>query len=297
MKVSVPATTANMGPGFDCLGMALSLYNTVEFEQLPQLGQCVLSASGEGVDEVELDEHNLIYKVYKRTLEYKNAPIYGIKMHFDNQIPFARGLGSSSAAIVSGAVIANYFLQNSLTPQELLNICLEFEGHPDNLAPALLGGVVISGFDDEGKIFFQKITPPNNMVCLAIVPDYQLSTTKARNVLPKAVAMSDAVYNISRTALLVDALHRGDLEQIALAMRDKLHQPYRQSLIEGMDDIRETAALLGAKATVISGSGPTLLALFDHEVDGEAIVQLMAERKVAVRLLSLRPEKKGAVVE
>ncbi len=296
MRVKIPATTANIGPGFDCLGMALSLYNTIEFEQLPENGIYQLSAQGESADEVSLNEDNLVYQVYKQTLLAAHAPVYGVKMHFDNQIPFARGLGSSSAAIIGGAMVANTFLNGRLSNEEILSIAMTFEGHPDNIAPALLGGAVLSGIRDDNTIFYQKITPPKSLHCTLIVPDYPLETAKAREVLPKTVSMSDAVYNISRTALLIDGLHRGDVAQIAQAMTDKLHQPYREPLIKGMKTISQKAAEAGALATVISGAGPTLLLVSDYELPAEKIAPVLQQLAINGRILSLKPSLVGAEV-
>lgn len=295
MRLQIPATTANMGPGFDCIGMALSLYNYIDFEKLPQKGVCVLSTDGEGIEEADLTEKNLIYQAYVETLSAAKAPIYGIKMHFENHIPFSRGLGSSSAAIIGGVMVANVLLDNYFTPAELLGIALKFEGHPDNIAPALLGGVVLSGLA-EGSVFTQKIMPPKNLHCSVVIPDYPLSTAKAREVLPKELAMADAVFNVGRMGLLVHALHTNNIDLLAFAMQDKLHQPYRRELIVGMDEIEQAAQKLGAKSVVISGAGPSLLVVSDKAIDFSSLADILTYKGTSGRVLHLQPVTDGAAL-
>lgn len=295
MRLQIPATTANMGPGFDCIGMALSLYNYIDFEPLPEENAFLLSAEGEGSEEVSLSEDNLIYQVYVKTLSAAHAPIYGIKMHFENHIPFSRGLGSSSAAIIGGAAVANLMMGNRLSNEELLKIALEFEGHPDNIAPALLGGVVLSGLTEQG-VFTEKIAPPAHLHCAVLIPDYPLSTAKAREVLPQALPMADAVFNVGRMGLLVHALHTDNMDLLALAMQDKLHQPYRQELICAMPEIERAALALGAKSVVISGAGPTLLIVSDQVVDFTPLAEILKQRGTSGHVLSLQPVLNGAVL-
>ena len=295
MRLQIPATTANMGPGFDCIGMALSLYNYIDFEPLPEEHAFLLSAEGEGSEEVSLSEDNLIYQVYVQTLSAAHAPIYGIKMHFENHIPFSRGLGSSSAAIIGGAMVANHMLGGRLSNDELLKIALEFEGHPDNIAPALLGGVVLSGLTEQG-VFTEKIAPPAHLHCAVLIPDYPLSTAKAREVLPKALSMADAVFNVGRMGLLVHALHTDDIDLLALAMQDKLHQPYRQELICAMAQIEQAALALGAKSVAISGAGPTLLIVSDQEADFTPLADILKQQGASGRVLNLRPVSYGAAL-
>lgn len=295
MRLQIPATTANMGPGFDCIGMALSLYNYIDFEPLPEEHAVLLSAEGEGSEEVSLSEDNLIYQVYVKTLSAVQAPIYGIKMHFENHIPFSRGLGSSSAAIIGGAVIANHMMNNLLSNEALLQIALEFEGHPDNIAPALLGGVVLSGLSEQG-IFTEKIAPPAHLHCSVLIPDYPLATSKAREVLPQSLPMADAVFNVGRMGLLVHALHTDNIALLGLAMQDKLHQPYRRELICAMTEIKHLALQLGAKSVVISGAGPTLLIISDRYIDFSPLTEVLKQQGTSGRVLSLQPVLNGAAL-
>lgn len=294
-RMRIPATTANMGPGFDCVGMAFDLYNYIDFALVDREGYCELTSSGTA-GHIDLSKDNLIYKAYKAVFDYLHKPVAGIKMHFENNVPYSRGLGSSSAALIGGVKVANEVLGNPLTEKELLNIALQFEGHPDNIAPALLGGVVISGLDEDGEVFYSKITPPANLYCTVVIPDYPLATRKAREVLPKDVSMKDAVYNTGRIAMLVDAMHTGKLEQLALAMNDKLHQPYRMSLIKGMDEIIPAAKSLGALNVTISGAGPTILIVSDGEKDFSALQEILKKHDVTADIVKLHPVNEGAAL-
>lgn len=292
-RIRIPATTANMGPGFDCIGMAFDFYNYIDFEPAGETGYCELTSAGEA-GSIDLSKNNLIYKAYAAVFDYVQKPVAGIKMHFENNVPYSRGLGSSSAALIGGVKVANDVLGNPLSDTELLNIALQFEGHPDNIAPALLGGVVISGLDEDGQVFYRKITPPSNLHCTVIIPDYPLATRQAREVLPSQLSIKDAVFNIGRMALLVDAMHTGDLQQLALAMDDKLHQPYRMPLIKGMEELIPQAKALGALNVTISGAGPTILLVSDGEKDFSPLADFLQEQGVTAKITALHPVSKGA---
>lgn len=217
-------------------------------------------------------------------------------MHFENNVPYSRGLGSSSAALIGGVKVANEVLGNPLSEKELLNIALTFEGHPDNIAPALLGGVVISGLEENGEVFYSKILPPENLCCTVVIPDYPLATKKAREVLPDTVSRGDAIYNIGRMAMLVDAMHTGNLSQLALAMNDCLHQPYRMPLIKGMEELVPAAKALGALNVTISGAGPTILLVSDGEKDFSSLQELLTKYDVRAKITPLHPVKEGAAL-
>lgn len=294
-RLRVPATTANMGPGFDCIGMAFDLYNYIDFATTDVEGECVLSADG-AAGSIDLSKDNLIYQAYAAVFAHLKLPITGIKMHFENNIPYSRGLGSSSAALIGGVKVANEVLGSPLSDVELLKIALQFEGHPDNIAPALLGGIVISGLQQNGEVYYRQITPPANLYCTVIIPDYPLATQKAREVLPKHLAMQDAVFNIGRMALLIDALHTGDLKQLALAMEDRLHQPYRMSLIVGMEEIIPAAKALGALNVTISGAGPTILLVSDGEKDFSSLQTVLTNKGINARIVALHPVHEGAAI-
>lgn len=294
-RMRIPATTANMGPGFDCIGMAFALYNYIDFEPADAQGYCELTAGGDAGD-IDLSKENLIYKAYAAVFDYLHKPVMGIRMHFENHVPYSRGLGSSSAALIGGVKVANEVLGNPLCEEELLKIALPFEGHPDNLAPALLGGIVISGLEEDGSVFYSKITPPENLFCTVIIPDYPLATKKSREVLPSTFSMQDAVYNVGRMAMLIDAMHTGKLEQLTLAMNDKLHQPYRMTLIKGMEEIIPAAKALGALNVTISGAGPTILIVSDGEKDFSSLQEILNKHGVTGKITALSPSKEGATL-
>lgn len=294
-RMRIPATTANMGPGFDCIGMAFDFYNYIDFEAVDELEYCELTSSGEAGN-IDLSKNNLIYKAYTAVFRFVKKPIIGIRMHFENNVPYSRGLGSSSAALIGGVKVANDVLGNPLSDKELLNIALQFEGHPDNIAPALLGGIVISGLDEDGAVFYRKLIPPSNLHCTVIIPDYPLATKQAREVLPKQILVEDAVFNVGRMALLIDAIHTGDVHQLAFAMEDKLHQPYRMSLIKGMEEIIPQAKKLGALNVVISGAGPTILLVSDEEKDFSSLAEVLQKYGITASITALRPVNEGAVI-
>ncbi len=297
MKVKIPATSANLGPGFDCIGMSLNLYNYIYFEQTDNYEELIIDITGEGQDLLARDHNNLTYQAYKRVFDYLGEPIPGIKLNFENNIPLARGLGSSAAAVIGGLLIANYFLKDKLEEKNLLALAVEFEGHPDNVAPALLGGIVLSG-NNEGEIIYKKIAPPRDLASMVIVPNYQLSTVKAREVLPTTVSYQDALFNVSRVSLLVDAFHTEDLDLLKIAMEDKLHQPYRSSLIPGFKEILQKVKELDLVGAAVSGAGPSILIL--HKKDKldkiEQLQEILANKGIKSQLLFLEPTGTGACI-
>ena len=249
IKVSVPATSANIGSGFDALGLAVTLYNTVTFEESEVLD--ISSADG---TRIPRGESNLVYRSAKGLFEKVGKQIPPLKITQTNPIPMARGLGSSSACIIAG------LLGDVLNTQELLTLATSIEGHPDNVAPALLGGLTSSVFED-GKVYSVKRNVDETLCFAAIVPDYKLLTEAARAALPKEVSHKDAVYNLSRAALVPAAFCEGRHDLLAIATEDKLHQPYRMPLMPGSKEVFDMARLCGAKAVYVSGAGSTVMAV------------------------------------
>ena len=254
IKVSVPATSANIGSGFDALGLAVTLYNTVTFEESEVLD--ISSADG---TRIPRGESNLVYRSAKGLFEKVGKQIPPLKITQTNPIPMARGLGSSSACIIAGLLGANRMLGDVLNTQELLTLATSIEGHPDNVAPALLGGLTSSVFED-GKVYSVKRNVDETLCFAAIVPDYKLLTEAARAALPKEVSHKDAVYNLSRAALVPAAFCEGR-HDLAIATEDKLHQPYRMPLMPGSKEVFDMARLCGAKAVYVSGAGSTVMAV------------------------------------
>ena len=293
IRVQVPATTANLGPGFDSLGMALKLYNIVEMQQIRE--GLIIEVFGDGASSIVRNESNIVYQAAVKLFNQVGYKPSGLKIRLTNQIPVCRGLGSSAAAIVGGIIAANVLSGSKLDSSALLTLAAEIEGHPDNVAPALMGGMVVSTAA-EGEVHCVKIQPPAGLKTVVAVPDFKLSTKAAREVMPNQVAMQDAVFNVGRTALLVAAMCQGDLSKLTYAMEDRLHQNYRASLIPGMKKVLAAAKLAGAKGVVLSGAGPTLIAFADNNFDLIARVmrETFRENGVIAKAMVLEPSPTGA---
>jgi len=253
VTIRVPATTANLGPGFDAFGCALSLYTDVTFEET----ECGLEITG--CDEAYTGPDNMAYTAYCAVLESLSEEIRGVKIHIDAHIPVCRGLGSSAALLVAGAMGANVLRGNKLSTQGLLNITNAMEGHPDNLAPAFFGGLTASMVDN-GLPVCVSFPLHSDWEFLALVPDFDMPTPLARAVLPTEFSRADAVYNIAHGALVLKALELGDEKLLRNAMQDRIHQNYRKSMIRDYDKIEALIRTTGA-AFCLSGAGPTLLCI------------------------------------
>ena len=289
VTVRVPATTANLGPGFDAFGCALSLYTDVTFEET----DCGLEITG--CPEEFTGPDNLAYVSYCAVLASLSEEIRGIKIHIESQIPVCRGLGSSAALLVAGAMGANVLRGNKLSTQGLLNITNAMEGHPDNLAPAFYGGLTASMVDNGLPVTVNFPLHPD-WEFLALVPDFNLPTTLARSVLPTEYSRADAVYNISHGAMVLKALELGDEKLLRNAMQDRIHQPYRKSMIADYDKIESLIRTTGA-AFCISGAGPTLLCITRNAgLEGKLAKKLDAVTTANWQMLPLHIEFEGARV-
>lgn len=287
VTIRVPATTANLGPGFDAFGCALNLYTDVTFEET-DAGLLIT-----GCDEAYSGPDNLAYTAYCAVLASLSEEIRGVKIHIESQIPICRGLGSSAALLVAGAMGANVLRGNKLSTQGLLNITNAMEGHPDNLAPAFYGGLTASMVDN-GLPVTVNFPLHKDWEFLALVPDFDLPTPLARSVLPKDVSREDAIYNIAHGALVLKALELGDEKLLRNAMQDKLHQNYRRSLIQDYDAIEALVRTTGA-AFCLSGAGPTLLCITqDEKLDEKLQKKLPAITKANWQLLPLHIDFRGA---
>jgi homoserine kinase len=253
VTIRVPATTANLGPGFDAFGCALSLYTDVTFEET----EAGLEITG--CPEEFTGPDNLAYVSYCAALATMSEELRGVKIHIEADIPVCRGLGSSAALLVAGAMGANVLRGNKLSTQGLLNITNAMEGHPDNLAPAFFGGLTASMVDNGLPVCVNFPLHPD-WEFLALVPDFDLPTTVARQALPTEYDRSDAVYNIAHGALVLKALELGDEKLLRNAMQDRIHQPYRKKMIADYDKIESLIRTTGA-AFCLSGAGPTLLCI------------------------------------
>ncbi|AFZ54375.1 homoserine kinase [Cyanobacterium aponinum] len=271
--VKVPATTANLGAGFDCIGAALEFYNEFAFS-LSQ-DDTTFTVEGEGADKITLDENNLLYQSFLYYYQQLNLTPPKVNISIKINVPLARGLGSSATAIIAGLLGANHFSSNSLTQTELLEMAIALEGHPDNVVPALLGNCILS-VGEKGNWHFVPINCHEKIKFIVAIPDFELSTESARKVLPPHLTYSEAVYNIAHLGLLIKALETGNEDWLREALEDKLHQPYRKSLIKGYDEIYQAVVKGGGYGMVISGAGPTLLAL-TSEQHQETVTQAMAQ--------------------
>lgn len=291
ITIRVPATTANIGPGFDSMGCALALYNYITCKVLPA-GKLVIT----GCPEPYQNEENLAVQGYRAVLKRLGLPDEGLSLTIEAEIPVCRGLGSSAALIAGGAAAANLLHGSPLPPAELLEVTNEIEGHPDNLAPAIYGGLTASLVED-GKPRTVKLPLSPTLRWVAAIPDFELSTHLARAVLPKEVAFVDAVYNASHVAVLVGALGRGDRELIAMALRDRLHQPYREKLIPEYNKVKTAAEQCGAIAFCISGAGPTLLALTDEASFAAQFAEKCKRLEHRWNIMELAVDTEGIVAE
>jgi homoserine kinase len=272
--VRVPATTANLGPGFDCLGMALDLWNEVRFSLVGE--GIVVTVEGLGAEALPRDGDNLVARAFRRLCEEAGRPApAGLSIHCDIRVPTSSGLGSSSTAIVAGLIGANELLGRPLDRDRVLGIAAAMEGHPDNVAAALLGGLTIV-VQKRDRLLTKKILVPEVHVALA-VPDLPFSTDAARAELPTEVTMADAVFNLQRTPLVVEALRTADLELLSQVMDDRLHQASRLKRIPGGRTAWLAAQNAGAAAVAVSGSGPSLIAFVGLATDAWRIARVMAE--------------------
>lgn len=260
ITVRVPATSANMGPGFDSLGIALKLYNDFGFRELEEDG-----LKFKGMPEEFCNENNIIYQAMKHCFDKAGYKIKGLEIsELTQDVPVSRGLGSSSTCIVGGLVGANEILGKKFSDEELLEMAVEIEGHPDNVAPALLGGMVVA-IIDENKTFYDKVDVKKGIKFVSIIPNFRLSTKKARGVVPQQISLKDGVYNVSRAALMVACFSSGKYDLIKYACKDAFHQNYRAKLIPGFEEVYNKSYELGALGCYLSGAGPTIMAIINEE--------------------------------
>jgi len=308
ISVKVPATTANIGSGFDCLGMALPIYNTVTIEEtvLPGTG-IEINVMSEGdteedfaMEHIPTDENNIVYKAVELLYNSIGQNPAELKITIKSQIPIARGLGSSAAVIVGGLLAANELLGKPADEAALLSIATEVEGHPDNVTPAIVGGLVLTSQEEDGSILYRKLKWPEEWHITVCIPDFELATEIARSVLPKEVPMQDATFNARRLAMFVEAIHSKDAELMKLALQDKLHQQYRMKLVPGLCEIIENLKheenVLGC---VLSGAGPSILVISQKnnlEKIKSIVSETWADLNVKTDIKTLKVEENGAQI-
>ena len=260
IRVKVPATSANIGSGFDSLGLALSLYNQVWMEEAD--GIFISSRDNTPVPQ---DDSNLVFWAAKKLYEECGTHFPGLRLEQESAIPMTRGLGSSSACIVAGLLGANRLLGSPFGTHDIVNLANRIEGHPDNTTPAVLGGLVASAVEN-GRVYSVSVPVSKKIRFATLIPPFELKTEVARGVLPDQVSRENAVYNLSRSALITASLFSGSLENLRVAVQDTLHQPYRAHFIPGMEQAFRITYELGSYGTYISGAGPSIIAMIGEDV-------------------------------
>ncbi len=310
MKVSVkvPATTANIGPGFDCLGIALPLYNTITIEEtvLPGTGvEINVISESSAIDElalehIPLDENSLVYKAVELLYNSIGQTPGELKINIHSSIPVARGLGSSASVVVGALIAANELLGHPADEVALLSIASELEGHPDNITPAIIGGLVLASQEDDGTVIYRKLEWPSEWAITVCIPDFELSTDIARSVLPKEVPMKDAIFNAQRLGMFVQAVHTKDTELMKLALKDRLHQPYRMKLMPGLDKIMDNLRFIDSVlGCVISGAGSSILVISEkNDLDKikNVVKETWADQNIKCEIRTMNVEQNGAQI-
>ncbi len=302
MKVKVPASTSNIGPGFDTLGLALNRYLYLSVEEGDARGPSMhISVEGNGKEHIATDETNLVYQgmaALANAAGISHAKLlHNIHLHIRNEIPSSGGLGGSGAAIAGGVFLANELLRTRVSREEMLNIAVSIEGHPDNVSAAMMGGLTVNCFDN-GKVRCRSIKIKSKLSVVACSPNFQVLTKQARQILPKEVPLKDAVVNIENVASLIVAIMEGDVEALRYVTGDRLHEQYRAALIPGFEEVKNAALGAGALSFNISGSGPTVFSFAtDHEKQtGEAMVNAFSDHGITSTYEVMTVENEGALV-
>lgn len=310
MKVSVkvPATSANLGPGFDCLGIALPIYNTITIDEtvLPGTGVEINILSQDEnfddliIDHIPTDENSIVYKAVELLYNSIGQTPSELKINIQTQIPVTRGLGSSAAVIVGALIAANHLLGEPADESAILSIATEIEGHPDNVTPAVVGGLVLSSMEDDGSILYRKFDWPEDWAITVCIPDVELATEISRSVLPENVPLQDAIFNTKRMGMLIQAIHTKDDELMKAALTDKLHQPYRAKLVPWLDDINQAIKhdddIFGC---VLSGAGSAVLVVSKQNATDRVrskIDEVMNNLNVKAEIKTLKVENDGATI-
>jgi len=295
VHVRVPASSANLGPGFDALGLALELHNEIEVAESDAI---TVAVEGEGADRLAPNDRNVIVRAVRMAYEAAGRPFHGCAVTCVNRIPLARGLGSSAAAWVGGLLAGNALVGSPLDADALLGLAARAEGHPDNVAAALLGGLTVAYGGSSGARAL-SLPVPAGLRWVVLVPDVSMSTAEARAVLPSSVRRADAVFNVQRVALLLASLQAGRIDLLPSALEDRLHEPHRLKLFPWMEDVVAAARAAGALGCVLSGAGPSLLAVVPGDAEaktvGRAMEEALAHAGISGAARSLEVDTCGAV--
>lgn len=295
VKIKVPGTSANIGPGYDTLGLALNIFNEITVEKKESGIEILWDIPNPNIPL----EENLVYVALMHTLKkYKKEHLCCTIRMTKVDVPISRGLGSSAAAIVCGIYAAHYLMDYALSTKEIVSIATELEGHPDNVAPAILGNMVISVMADN-KVIYSTIDFPEDIIFNVLIPNFKLSTEKARSVLPKEYKVADCIFNTSRLALLLNFLRDREYENLRICLEDKLHQPYRFELINNSLEIFKESKKLGALGEFISGAGPTLISWStkDNKEYQEKLTKFLDTLEDKWELKDLTINKSGTIIE
>ncbi|MFC4456272.1 homoserine kinase [Deinococcus sonorensis] len=294
--VRAPASSANLGPGFDSLGLSLSLWTTL---RLTRQARTEVVPLGEALEGTPANESNYIYQAMLLAARKVGRKLPPVRVEIETEVPLARGLGSSAAALVAGLVAGNVLLGEPLSSEDLLDVAAREEGHPDNVAPALYGGIAVATLDKLGT-HYVRLEPPAHLGVTVLIPDFELSTSKARAVLPTEYSRSDTVHALSHAALLAAALSQGRLELLQHAMQDYVHQIWRAPLVPGLTDVLEGATRHGALGAALSGAGPTVLCFHDTRQPTGGLHQflsgVMARNGLHGQVLDLPIDVEGTTV-
>ncbi|MEM8542725.1 MAG: homoserine kinase [Cyanobacteria bacterium P01_H01_bin.119] len=297
--VTVPATTANIGPGFDCLGAALKLYNGFQFLVVDRdPGTVEITVTGRDAERVSTQADNLAYQAFARLFKHLQRDIPAIQLEIELAVPLSRGLGSSSTAIVGGLLGANAIAGHPLSLEAIADLAIAMEGHPDNVVPALRGGCRLAVKDDSDRWVLCDIPWHRSIQAVVAIPEFELSTAAARQVVPNQYSKADAIFNMANLGLLLRGLETGYGPWLMTALRDRIHQPYRQALIPGFSKVQQAAQRAGAYGLVISGAGPTVLAL-TSEANAHAVCKVILStwksEPFAASAQILEIERNGAI--
>lgn len=291
----VPASTTNLGPGFDVLGLALKLYSTVEIEETDSGVRIIVH--GVDQDKIPTSTDNLAFESANYIFQRVGYQPKGIKLTITNGIPAIRGLGGSGTAILGGLLSANAICGDPFSPDQILDFAVEREGHPDNITASLLGGLTVAVVDKK-NVKAVKLSPPEDLRVVIAIPDYTLSTKEAREVLPQNLDLKSAIYNVSRSSLLVAAVATGKLDMLNVAMQDLLHQPHRAKLIPGFEDVCNSAIQAGALSAALSGAGPSIAAycITSEDQIANVMIDAFAKNGLNAEAKILEVDSAGATV-
>ena len=294
IKVRVPATSANLGPGFDSLGIALNIYNEYEFELKESKGLFF-----EGFEEEFQNEDNIIFMAIKKVFDKYDFKFNGIRIKIIKQdIPISRGLGSSSSCIVAGLIGGFALMGKEINKNEILSLAVDIEGHPDNVCPAIFGGLVSTIMVDNKKPLYNCVEVKDGIKFIALIPRFKLSTEKARAILPKEVLFGDCIYNVGRAALLISCFSNGNYALLKEATKDRIHERFRSKLIDNFDKVYNKSLELGALSCFLSGAGPTLMAIVDNKDISFVgnFTNFMKEQNINWDIKELKIDKHGAKI-